>query len=280
MNNADQEEFWTDRAGPVWVAQMDAMDATLAPVLDAVLTRAALQPGERVLDIGCGAGTSTIIAAKAVGAGGHVLGLDISRTLLDTAQTRAQNLPQVDFGLADAQTHGFAEGDFDVLISRFGVMFFEDPTAAFANMARALRAQGRVIFATWGPIPDNPFFTMPAAVAKGVLPPIPRSDPDAPGPFSMRDAALLRRIMADAGLVDIRVEAVPVVLSPEGDARDVAALMCEIGPAQAALAHHDADASTRDRMIDALEEGLEAFVTSDGLRIPALLNLGMARKAA
>ena len=279
-DNAEQQDFWTDEAGPIWVAQMDAMDAQLGPVLDGVLARAKLQTGERVLDIGCGAGTSTIEAACLVGTAGHALGVDISKTLLGVANARATEVPQVGFALGDAQSYAFEQQGFDCLISRFGVMFFEDPVAAFANMAQALRPAGRMVFAAWGAIPDNPFFTLPAMVSKAVLGAVPKVDPDAPGPFAFREAARVVSILQAAGLQDILVEETMLDLVPEGDPVTVAKLMCEIGPAHRALAYFDANTAQRNRLIEALADAVKVFDTPEGIRIPAAINFVTAIKPA
>ncbi|KIN65091.1 Methyltransferase, UbiE/COQ5 family [Sulfitobacter noctilucicola] len=278
--NKDQEDFWRDQAGHIWVDQRAAMDAALAPVLDLVLDHARLGSGERVLDIGCGAGTSTLAAAELTGSDGGVCGLDISQTLLDAAMVRADAHPQVSFALADAQTHGFEQAATDCVLSRFGVMFFDDPTAAFANLASALRPDGRMVMAAWGAIGQNPYFTMPAGVAKNLLGPIPKSDPDAPGPFAFREAESVIHILANAGLADVSVIPVDLALTPQGNAQEVAALMCQIGPAQSALKHHDADTPTQRAMQDALALALQDFVTPQGIRIPGQINLITARKPA
>lgn len=277
--NADQQEFWSDQAGPVWVAQQAAMDKALQPVLDLLLTRAALAPGARVVDVGCGAGTSTLAAGRIVGPNGAVTGVDISGTLLAQAKGQAAGMPQVSFLRADAQTHVFEDG-FDAMISRFGVMFFDDFTAAFTNMATALRPAGTVTFATWGPIPENPYFTLPARIAKRVIGEAPKTDPDAPGPFALRDAARGAYILAAAGMTDVAVDDVELMLTPEGDARTVAELMCEIGPAQRVLAHFDAGPAARADLVREIASALEAHATPEGIRLPARINLFRASKPA
>ncbi len=279
-DNAGQQEFWTDLAGPTWVAQMDAMDAKLAPVLDGVLARAKLQSGDHVLDIGCGAGTSTIAAAQQAGKSGRVHGADISATLLKVAAARSSDLPAVTYSVSDAQSHSFEAESYDCLISRFGVMFFEDPEAAFINMALALRPGGRMAFATWGAIPENHYFTLPARVAKTVIGAVPKTDPDAPGPFAFREPPRVLSILKAAGLKDITVQETPLLLTPGGDAQAVARLMCEIGPAERALTHFEANSEGRSSLIEALADALAPHQTAEGIRIPALINFFTATKPA
>lgn len=275
--NADQQDFWTAQAGPTWVSEMAAMDAALAPVLTGVLVRAALKPGERVLDIGCGAGTSTLEAAALTGANGHVCGADISDTLLEAARHRSAGVEGVSYLLCDAQSYDF-KAEYDALISRFGVMFFDDFTAAFINMARALQPGGRMILATWGAIPENPFFTFPAGVAKAELGPTPKSDPDAPGPLALRDVDKGLGLLRAAGLADTAVEEVTLALTPSGSAQDVAELMCRIGPADRALSYFQSPPAERAAFVTTLADALQVYQTPEGIRIPALINFFTARK--
>ncbi len=279
-DNAEQREFWSDQVGATWVAQMAVMDATFAPVLEGVLSRAALQHGERVLDIGCGAGTSSIAAGARVGTDGEVLGADISHPLLDVAAQRTADLPHVRFVCEDAQTFAFQRNHYDSMISRFGVMFFADPVAAFANIATSLRPAGRMAFATWGAIPENPWFTLPARVAKSVLGSMPKSDPDAPGPFALRDPARIEAILQGAGLCDFVVQTAHLDLTPDGDARDVADSFCAIGPVQNALSYFDASEADRAKVIEHLIQSLKPHETATGVRIPAQINFVTATKPA
>lgn len=278
MDNSDQRDFWSDDAGQIWVDQRQTMDIALAPVLDAVLDWSALSDGERALDIGCGAGTSSLKAAEQVGASGHVLGADISTTLIAEARRRGADHTNVDFALCDAATQDFTTEQRDIILSRFGVMFFANSEDAFANMAKALKPNGRMVFATWGAIPGNPYFTLPAAVSKNVFGPRERTDPDAPGPFALRDIDLVTGVLKNAGLTKITSDAKQMDITPPGSAEDVATLMCQIGPAQAALAHFEADEGQRRALMEALIDALDPYITSDGIRIPALINLFSATK--
>lgn len=272
--NADQRALWSDSAGPIWVDQREAMDATLAGVLDRTLARANLKSGHRVLDIGCGAGTSTLAVAQIVGKTGYVTGIDISKPLLKAAQDRA--LANTAFLDADAQSHQFAPESADVILSRFGVMFFEDSVAAFSNMAGALRQDGLISFSAWGAIAENPYFTLPAQIARQVLGPIPKSDPDGPGPFAFRNPENVARILQAAGLEpEIEVNNEPLV-TPHS-AEDLAQTMCHIGPANLALRHYEANAADHTRLMQALTQALKTYETDDGVSIPAQINYVSAR---
>lgn len=279
MSNTDQEEFWTSAAGPKWVAQQEAMDALLGPVLDLVMERAPLKSGDSVLDIGCGTGVSVAAALTAVGAQGHITGLDISQTMLDQAAARIARAPNVALLTADAQTHAF-ETPFDAMISRFGVMFFEDTVAAFANLNAALAPGGTMTFAAWGPAPQNPYFMVPAKAAARVLGPMPKTDRTLPGPFAFEDSARVLRMMDEAGMSDARVETVAIDLTPPGNVTETAALMMEIGPAEAAVKYHEADVATVAQVHKSVAEALAPYDTGTGVRIPACIHLYSLRKPA
>lgn len=279
MSNAEQEEFWTDAAGPKWVTQQMQMDTLLAPVLDLVLDQATLRPGDRVLDIGCGTGVSVVAAAREVGGQGHVTGLDISETMLALAAARLPDMKNAALLKADAQTHRF-DTSFDAMISRFGVMFFDDTVAALANLNAALSPGGRMTFAAWGPAPQNPYFMVPAKAAASVLGPMPKTDRTLPGPFAFEDSARILEQMAQAGLSNTDVETVSVDLTSAGDAAETAALMMQIGPAEAAVRHHGASPEATQQVQSAVADAIAQFDTDDGLRIPACIHIYSARKPA
>lgn len=194
--------------GASWVANQRTFDAVLGPCADAVLDAAQLAAGQRVLDIGCGFGT---LLEAAAGAGATPVGVDISDTMVAAARKRA---PQAVVLQADAQTEdlrdGPAGGGFDRVVSRFGVMFFADPTAAFTNIRRACVPGARLAFVCWRE-GENPMFTLGTDVLLARLDPQPEADPGAPGPVALGDPDRVRRILGDAGWVDVEVRAVDTV---------------------------------------------------------------------
>ena len=197
--HAEQVAFWSGPGGEHWVAEQARMEAMLAPVADAVLAHAAARPGEIVLDVGCGYGITAARLARAVGPGGRVIGLDVSAPMLALARTRTADITNVEWIEADAATYAFAPASVDLVFSRFGVMFFGDPTAAFANLRRALRPGGRLAFACWRTAEENPWLQIPAkAVAAHVSLP-PRPGPEDPGMLSFGDPARVTRILTGAG---------------------------------------------------------------------------------
>ncbi|KZY25866.1 MULTISPECIES: class I SAM-dependent methyltransferase [unclassified Sulfitobacter] len=280
QDNSEQQEFWSRLAGPKWVDRQETLDVLFQPVLDAVLEAAELRPGDDVLDVGCGTGASTIAAARAIGSGSAV-GIDIAGPLLDRARERAaaSDLENMRFLHADAAAHDFGSERFDRLISRFGVMFFADPVAAFANLRQALQPGARLSLGAWGQIPQNPFFTLPARLAKAVIGPTPKSDPDAPGPFAFRDPERVEAILTQAGFADVACDVRQIDLIAQENAAQMAVQMCDIGPAHATLRHYEASEEQKAALQAALEEALHPFEREGRIRIPAEINIYTARNA-
>ncbi|MBM4269590.1 MAG: class I SAM-dependent methyltransferase [Deltaproteobacteria bacterium] len=179
--NAEQVQYWNESAGPRWAAGQEALDERLAPFGTAAMDRGRIAAGEHVLDVGCGCGATTIEIARRVGTNGSAVVADISRPMLEVARRRA---PEIPFLEADAQTFGFAPSSFDVVFSRFGVMFFADPRAAFANLRKALRPSGRLAFICWQALQKNPWLSLSLGVAARHVALQPPPAPDAPGGLS------------------------------------------------------------------------------------------------
>ncbi len=276
-DNTDQQEFWSGPSGQSWVRLQAQLDGLMQPVLDGVLTRAGLQAGDRVLDIGCGTGASTVQAGQFVGLSGHVCGLDIAAPMLDHARSRAGDLPQVAFLLADAADHPFVPESYDRVISRFGVMFFADPVGAFRNIRAALCPGAAVTFAAWAAPDVNPWFTIPALAAKAQLGAPPPVDPDEPGPFAFRNPTRVRQTLTDAGFADIRVNVTSVALTPSGTRADAANLATFVGPATRAIRHFNGTDADREAIAHGVVERFAAYDTDEGLRIPATINYVTAR---
>ncbi|SDW39436.1 Ubiquinone/menaquinone biosynthesis C-methylase UbiE [Ruegeria halocynthiae] len=278
--NGDQEEFWgKSEMGGRWLTFEDQLDHLFSPVLDLLLDRAALTRGMRVVDIGCGTGASALTVAQQIGPEGHVLGVDISEQFLERARRRADqaNLNNVKFRYADAQVAALSTGDCDALISRFGVMFFSDPVAAFANMARALKPGGQITFAAWGALSENPWFKTPHLAAVKQLGQPPKVDRNAPGPLAFHDRDRVSDLMSRAGLADIKVKAIPLTLAAPSSAKEAATLCTRVGPAARVIAHFEGEQGDVDAIINAVADEFEAYRTPEGVRVPAVINLLQAR---
>lgn len=257
MSQQDQIDYWNGEAGRKWVAHARHLDAMLLPFAEAVVDAARPRPGEAVLDVGCGAGALTLMAAERVGPVHGATGLDVSEPLLALARERAQgsNLP-ARFELGDAAAWR-ARAPVDVLVSRFGVMFFEDPVAAFANLRASVKPGGRLAFACWQALSENAWALAPLQAALPYLaePPSP-PPPGMPGPFAFAERAHVSGVLSDAGWHDVAV--VPwsgaITLPGEGP-HEIAAFMIELGPVARLLAAQEADlapveAALRARMAE------------------------------
>ncbi|AEI81588.1 S-adenosyl-L-methionine (SAM)-dependent methyltransferase PhcB (plasmid) [Cupriavidus necator N-1] len=249
--SADQVGDWNGQSGERWVANQARLDAMVAVFGQAAIEAAAPATGERVLDIGCGAGASSLALAARVGAGGQVLGVDISEPLIGRARALAQRDTPALFQVADASSAELPEAAFDILFSRFGVMFFDDPIAAFAHMRRALRPGGRVAFVCWRGAAENDWVRLPMGALKGIVPPSALPDPEAPGPFSFGDRGRVARILTAAGFTDIAIAPFDAsVPFGEGGTRDAAIddavkMTLEVGPLSRALADQPDDIRAR-----------------------------------
>lgn len=195
---------WNGDSGDRWAANLARLDVMLEDFGNAAIRVANAQPGEQILDIGCGSGTSTFPLAERVGPAGHVLGVDISGQLVEVARAAAPAGAPVEFLCADAATTPLQGGNFDLLFSRFGVMFFDDPIAAFTHMRRALKPGGRMAFVCWRGAQENDWVRLPMAAIRNIIEPVP-ADPTAPGPFAFGDRQRLADILAAAGFTAINI---------------------------------------------------------------------------
>jgi len=246
-------EDWAGEMGVKWLTHIDRFEGMIAPIGEALLARAAIALGERVIDLGCGGGLTSLAAAQATGPQGAVLGLDISPDLIDEARRRAEGHPNVRFLCADAATVTLEDAPYDRLISRFGSMFFADPFAAFANLHGLIKPGGRIDLAIWAAPRDNPWMMELMGVARSHID-IPSPDPRTPGPFAFADLDYVRDILAQAGFSAPDVEAYQGEQAIGGagalpeDAADFALASMAIGRALAE-AGPDVLASARDDLL-------------------------------
>jgi SAM-dependent methyltransferase len=271
--NAAQAAYWNDVAGRSWAEFQEGLDRQVAPLGRRAM--AALEPvrGERILDIGCGAGQTSLELAHAVGGGGSVLGVDLSEPLLDIARRRAAGVEGLDVSQGDAQTFPFEPAAFDAAFSRFGVMFFADPTAAFANIRRALKPGGRLSFVCWRKPDENPIMRLPMEAAGSLVPPPSPPEPDAPGPFAFANPDRVRGILANAGFVDVEITPHDEKVG-SGDLATALALALRIGPLGAILRENP---GLRDSVLPRVRAALAAHDGPEGPKLDAAVWIVTAR---
>ncbi len=272
--NADQTTFWNEQMGRNWVRSQSDVDTVMAAVGAAVLDACAARPGERALDIGCGAGAIALALAEAVGPAGSVTGADVSAPLLERARARAveDGIGNLDFVLADAQDHDFALGGFDLVASRFGVMFFADPVAAFANLRRAVRPGGRLAFVAWSGAAQNPFFAVPQSLVNARFGLEPQPPSDEPGPMAFRDIGRVTGILSEAGWREPRGEEIAVDLHHPDGVAGMTSLCANIGPLVRGVRDAGAGPEALDELLARLADALAPFAADDGIRVPARIN--------
>ncbi len=202
----DQPTYWNEEGGRRWVQNIQRAERMLEPLSARLLQHAAPRPGERVLDVGCGGGVTSAALAGAVGPSGRVLGVDVSAVILDVARERFGSVPNLGFALGDATSMPLEPGAFDLVASRFGVMFFAEPTAAFANLRTALVPGGRLAFICWCALDQNPWMAECVSAAFTVLARPEPQPPNAPGPFAFADDARLRHILVACGYESITID--------------------------------------------------------------------------
>jgi SAM-dependent methyltransferase len=274
--NAEMIRYWNETVGSRWIELEAQLDAQIAPLGLAAMARAHVAPGEHALDVGCGCGQTSLQLADRVGPSGSVLGIDVSAPMLARAKARAVGVGQVRFLNADAQTHAFDER-FDLVFSRFGVMFFADPPAAFANLRRSLRPGGRIAFVCWQAIDRNAWMLIPLRALVGIVElPAPPA-PGAPGPFAFADPERVEGILGSAGFSDATLAPLEgeLAIGAGGDLEHAVAFALQMGPAGAAL--REASADVRRRAADAVRAALAPLVTPRGVVAPYAAWIATAR---
>jgi SAM-dependent methyltransferase len=249
--------------GHSWVSQQAVISDVFTSVTSVSLDAAGVGPGEHVIDIGCGTGDTLLAFANAVGPSGAVLGVDVSVPMLDFAKYRAleARLSNAAFALADATNYLFEPRWADLVYSRFGVMFFEDPIRAFTNIRSGMKAGGRLVFVCFRTMPESSWFSVPIEAARPYAPPQPPADPTAPGMFSFAREERLRGILTEAGFREIAVKATDVPIHGKDIAQSMA-FITQAGPLPAFL--ENASDEQRERATDAVRNALAAKIGTDG----------------
>lgn len=271
----DQPTYWNEEGGQRWVSNIQRVERMIEPFRTQLVRHAAPQPGECVLDVGCGGGITSAAFAGAVGPSGSVLGLDVSAVILAVACERYAAVANLSFALGDAATMPLDAGHFDLVSSRFGVMFFADPVAAFVNLHSALKPGGRLAFICWRALDENPWMADCVRAAFTVLPVPEPQPPTAPGPFAFADGARLRDILSRSGYTDISIEPHDHVLDL-GRIDDAVNQMTHIGPAASAFAA--ASAAEQAAVVMAIRTALKPHLSGGSVRMASGTWLAGARR--
>ena len=262
----EQARLWNGPAGNAWVDAQQTLDQLFSTLEKLLVETACAAPAGRVLDVGCGTGGTTLAIARAPGAGAECTGIDISEPMIAAARSRAarEGLP-THFICANAQTHAFEPASFDGIVSRLGVMFFDDPVRAFANLRRAAKDGAGLSFIAWQSAAENPFMTTAERAAAPLLPNLPPRVPGAPGQFAFADRQRMQAILEESGWSGIDIQ--PVDLPCTMPEKDLLGYLSRLGPVGIALLQ--ADEETRARVIDTVRAAFEPYVYGDEVRLTA-----------
>ena len=266
--NADMSEFWNGEGARKWLRFQDRMDVILLPFGHEAMVASEISTNNFVLDIGCGCGDTSLEIGRRVGKHGRVHGLDISGPMIKEARSRESLAGQknVTFDCSDAQTHQF-HPVYDVVFSRFGVMFFEDPMAAFSNIRCAIKPGGRLVFICWQPAKDNEWVSRSLdIVANHIMLPEPPG-PEDPGPMSFGDANRINRILTNTGFSDIRIEGRNTPFTVGVNTEEAVEFLTQLGPAGGAIANSDANEETKFRIVSDMRVALESYETDQGITL-------------
>ncbi len=262
----EQTRLWNGPAGQAWVDLQDPLDRLFLPFQRELVDAVARAGATRVLDVGCGTGATTLAIARHLGTAGHCTGVDISEPMTALARARAAGQrANADFVCANAQTHAFAPAAFDAIVSRFGLMFFDDPVRAFANLHAAATAGALFHGIVWRSVAENPFMVAAERAAAPLLPNLPQRQPDAPGQFAFADATRVTGILERAGWREIAIMRLDV--DCELPASDLERYMTRLGPVGLVL--QQADAQLRERVVEAVRAAFAPHVHGEVVRFTA-----------
>ncbi|WP_175760369.1 class I SAM-dependent methyltransferase [Burkholderia anthina] len=272
--NEAQSALWNGPSGLAWVDARTSLDRMFEPFETLLADAAAALSARSVLDVGCGTGAVTRAIARRLGAHARCTGIDISARMIAAAQDRAEREGiRAAFMCADAQTHAFARDRFDLIVSRFGVMFFDDPVRAFANLHRATHANAQLRFIAWRSAAENPFMTTAERVAAPLLPNLPARQPGGPGQFAFGDRQRIASVLSDSGWTDVEIEPLDIACAlPEPALHDYIARLGPVG-----LALQQVDDATRRRVVDTVRAAFERYVHGADVRFDAACWLVTAR---
>jgi SAM-dependent methyltransferase len=272
----DQAKLWNGPAGRAWADTQAVLDALFQPFEALLVEAAAAGPGGRVLDVGCGTGSTTLAVARLHGAAGRCVGVDISEPMIALARTRAEREGSpASFICADAQDYAFEAASFDMIVSRFGVMFFADPVRAFSNLRRAASSAAELRFIAWRGPADNPFMTTAERAAAPLLPNLPARRPNSPGQFAFADRQRVDATLSESGWTGIEIRPIDVDCTmPESGLIDY---LSRLGPVGLML--READEGTRKQVVETVRAAFEPYVHGSEVRFTAACWMVAARAA-
>jgi SAM-dependent methyltransferase len=264
--NAEQAKLWSGTGADGWIELKAVIDQSFVPFTDLLLADCSAGSASHLLDVGCGTGDTTLAAARRLGPKAECVGVDISQPMVEVAQVQAQKEgARARFLCADAQTHIFSPGVFDWVISRFGVLFFDDPVQAFTNLRRAARDSAKLRFVAWRSPADNPFMTTAERAVAPLLPAMPPRLPDAPGQFSFANRERVSGILERSGWADVQIRPIDIECAlPE---KELARYFTRLGPLSRVLP--EMDAGLRGRVIETVRAAFTPFVHGDEARFVA-----------
>jgi SAM-dependent methyltransferase len=271
----EQKALWNGTAGQAWVDAQALLDQMFRPFEELLAATVRARAATSVLDIGCGTGSTTLAAARLTGTKGHCMGIDISEPMIDMAKARAkqENSP-ARFVVADAQSHSFEPASFDLIVSRFGVMFFSNPVQAFANLNSAARRNAELCLVTWRHASENPFMTTAERAAAPLLPDMPARKPHGPGQFAFADPDLVHQILDDSGWTEVKLQ--PVDFECSFPASGLMPYLTRLGPLGVFL--QQTDEPTRKRVTETVRQAFEPYVRNEEVRFNAACWVTSARK--
>jgi ubiquinone/menaquinone biosynthesis C-methylase UbiE len=276
--NSESQSYWNEEGGNKWAENIDIVESIIEPLSEILIEKIAAKNGENVLDVGCGGGITSIKLANMVSPAGSVLGVDVSEPIISIAQKRAEAIDNISFQQRDAAAVELGADHFDIITSRFGVMFFDDPVSAFKNLHSSLKNTGRLIFLCWRALDENPWIADPAKAAFEIVPPpadAEKPDPKAPGPFSLADKEHLISILTSAGFNNIDLEPVDSDL-PMGEPEQAISFLMKMGPAAEIL--KEATDDKRAEVAIAMQKILSKYEKDGETRIPSATWLVSASK--
>ncbi|WP_437883411.1 class I SAM-dependent methyltransferase [Pseudomonas sp. LRF_L74] len=265
MHDQQQRDLWNGPSGLAWVEQQELLDAMFEPFESVLAEVAGRHPRQHVLDVGCGTGSTTLAIARRLGPPARCSGIDLSAPMIARARQRAGRASRISFIRADAQRHAFPVADIDLFVSRFGVMFFDDPRQAFANLRDAASDSAGLCFIVWRSAAHNPFMTVAEQAVAALLPTRPARAADAPGQFALAEAGRVERLLLDSGWTDIAIR--PLDIGCRFPVAQLPAYIGNLGPVGLAL--RSLDEESRKPIIETARRAFEPFIQIDDVRFNA-----------